>query len=147
MSPSSLHAPIAGALLLGLTAGCSSAGSSGRPVADHVVTAGDIERNPDRPIERILQDKVPGVVVTRTAEGSIALRIRGATSFDGSDGPLYILDDMPFQPGPGGALTGVDPYSIQTIRVLKGAEAGIYGIRGFNGVIVITTRKPGGGGG
>lgn len=147
MSPSFLHAPLAGALLLGLAAGCSSSGATGRPVADQVVTARDIERNPDRPIELIIQDKVPGVVVSRAADGSISLRIRGATSFDGTDGPLYILDDMPFEPGPGGVLTGVDPYSIQSIRVLKGAEAGIYGIRGFNGVIVITTRKPGGAGG
>jgi iron complex outermembrane receptor protein len=91
----------------------------------------------------VLQAKVSGVTVKRTNDGGIALQIRGASSFDGSDAPLFLVDDMPMEPGPGGALTGVDPYSIESIKVLKGAEAGIYGIRGMNGVIVITTKKPG----
>lgn len=109
-----------------------------------MVTAEDIEKRPNEPIERVIQDKVPGLVVTRAPDGGIALRIRGASSFDGSDAaPLYVVDDMPIEPGPGGALTGIDPYSIESIKVLKGAEAGIYGIRGFNGVIVITTKRPG----
>lgn len=145
MVRSSFKAPLARALLLVVAAACSSAGPSGRPVTDHVVTAEDIRRNPDRPIERLLQDKVPGLVVTRSNDGGIAVRIRGAMSFDGTDAPLYILDDMPFQPGPGGVLTGVDPYSILSIGVLRGADAAIYGIRGGNGVIVITTKKAGSG--
>lgn len=138
------HASPACAFLFVVAAACYSGSSRPRPVTDHVVTAEDIERNPDRPIERLLQDKVPGLIVTRSNDGGIAVRIRGAMSFDGTDAPLYILDDMPFQPGPGGVLTGIDPYSIQSIRVLKGPDAAIYGIRGGNGVIEITTRKPGG---
>ena len=106
-----------------------------------MVTAEDIARNPGKPIERMLQEKVSGVSVTRTSDGGIAVQIRGTSSLTGTDAPLYLLDGLPFQPGHGGALTGVDPYSIESIRVLKGADAAIHGIRGFNGVIVITTKK------
>jgi TonB-dependent SusC/RagA subfamily outer membrane receptor len=50
---------------------------------------------------------------------------------------------MPFRPGPDGALTGINPHDIESIRVLKGAEAGLYGIEGANGVIVITMKRGG----
>jgi outer membrane receptor for ferrienterochelin and colicin len=64
------------------------------------VTAEDLEKNPGEPIEKVLQRKVPGVVVTRTADGGIALRIRGAMSFDGSDAsPLYLINDVPIEVG------------------------------------------------
>jgi TonB-dependent SusC/RagA subfamily outer membrane receptor len=129
--------------LFGLMTACASGGA--RPPAPErsTVTSEDLANNPQEPIERVLQAKVSGVTVKRTNDGGIALQIRGASSFDGSDAPLFLVDDMPMEPGPGGALTGVDPYSIESIKVLKGAEAGIYGIRGMNGVIVITTKKPG----
>jgi TonB-dependent SusC/RagA subfamily outer membrane receptor len=130
-------------ILFGLMTACASGGA--RPPAPErsTVTSEDLANNPQEPIERVLQAKVSGVTVKRTNDGGIALQIRGASSFDGSDAPLFLVDDMPMEPGPGGALTGVDPYSIESIKVLKGAEAGIYGIRGMNGVIVITTKKPG----
>lgn len=128
--------------VLAVIAGCGSGPSRGGPVGDQMVVAEDVERNPGKPIEQILQEKVPGVVVRRTG-GEIAVQIRGGGSLSGNDAPLYILDELPFQPGPGGVLSGVDPYSIETIRVLKGPEAVIYGSRAFNGVIIITTKKPG----
>ena len=107
-----------------------------------MVRSQDLERNPEKSIERVLQEKVSGVSVSRTDDGFIAVRIRGAMSLAGDDAPLYILDDMPFQPGPGGALSGVDPNTIESIRLLKGPDAAIYGMRGYNGVILITTKRP-----
>jgi TonB-dependent SusC/RagA subfamily outer membrane receptor len=137
MASSSLRAVLSIPVLFGLAMGCASAPAPRTPSDNSTVTGADLERNPGEPIERVLQAKVPGVVVRRTDDGGIAVQIRGATSFDGTDAPLYLIDGGPFEPGPGGALTGVDPYSIESIKVLKGAEAGIYGIRGLNGVILI----------
>jgi TonB-dependent SusC/RagA subfamily outer membrane receptor len=131
------------AVLVGLAAGCASGNTRGTPPQKATVTAEDIANHPNEPIERVLQRKVPGLVVTRAADGGIALQIRGATSFRGDNAPLYVIDDTPIEPGPGGSLPGIDPYTIESIKVLKGADAGIYGIRGLNGVIVITTKKPG----
>jgi TonB-dependent SusC/RagA subfamily outer membrane receptor len=128
--------------LVGLGIGCASGGAPPAASTNSTVSGQELEANPGEPIEKILQSKVTGVMVRRTNDGGIALQIRGATSFDGTDAPLYLVDGGPFEPGPGGALTGVDPYNIESIKVLKGAEAGIYGIRGMNGVILITTKKP-----
>lgn len=84
-------------------------------------------------------------MVTRTSSGDIAVQlIKGPSSFYGSSEPLYLLDDVPFRPAPGGGLTGVNPYDIESIKALTRPEdIGIYGVRGANGVIVITTKKHG----
>lgn len=109
-----------------------------------VVTAEDIDRNPGKPIEQILMDKFPGVIVTRTGDGGISVRIRGFSSLHGSNEPLYVIDDVPMQAGAGGALKGINPHDIELIQVLKDpSETAIYGVRGANGVIVVKTRKPG----
>lgn len=107
------------------------------------VTAEDLERAPNIPIEQLLQSKVPGIVVSRTEDGSIAIRIRGTSSFTGSNEPLYVVDGMPIQAGPNGGLTGINPYDIASIKVLKDpAETTMYGVRGANGVIIIKTKRP-----
>jgi TonB-dependent SusC/RagA subfamily outer membrane receptor len=128
-------------------AGCSSsrgttqAAPSPQPQAGDV-TSDDISRAPGQSIEEHLRGRVAGVTVTRTAEGGIAVRIRGATSIYGSSEPLYVLDGVPITPGPGGSLTGIDPYDIESIKVLKDpADTAMYGMRGANGVIVITTKR------
>jgi TonB-dependent SusC/RagA subfamily outer membrane receptor len=108
-----------------------------------MVTSKDFQ-DPNESIEQVLQRKVPGVLVTRTGDGGIALQIRGVSSYNGAvTPPLYVLNGVTFHPGPGGALTGINPHDIESIKVLKGAEAGLYGIEGANGVIVITTKQPG----
>jgi TonB-dependent SusC/RagA subfamily outer membrane receptor len=108
------------------------------------VTAEDIQKSPTQPIEQVLQAKVPGIWVTRTPDGGVAIQIRGQTSFYGSNAPLYVIDGVPMQPGPGGALTGVNPYDIESIKVLKdAADTALYGMRGANGVIVVETKRPG----
>jgi TonB-dependent SusC/RagA subfamily outer membrane receptor len=130
-------------IFAGLVAGCTAAQTRPAPGTEPSVTSADLQ-DPNDPIENVLQKKVPGLIVTRTGDGGIALQIRGTSSYNGTETPpLYVLNGMPFQPGPGGALTGVDPREIESIKVLKGAAAGIYGIDGANGAIVITTKKPG----
>lgn len=107
------------------------------------LTAEDLERQSDQPIERLLADRFPGVWLTRTAGGGIAVRIRGTTSLYGTTQPLYVIDGMPIQPGPNGSLAGINPYDIESIEVLKdAADTALYGVRGANGVIVITTKRP-----
>lgn len=135
-------------LSLGLTTlfigGCRS-GQRAEPDAPPApradVTSEDIDRAPGQPIEEILKGRVAGVTVTRT-DGGIAVRIRGSTSIYGSNEPLYVLDGIPITPGPGGALTGIDPYDIESIEVLKNpADTALYGMRGANGVIIIKTKR------
>jgi TonB-dependent SusC/RagA subfamily outer membrane receptor len=110
----------------------------------NTVTAEDIARNEGVPIEKVLQAKVPGVNILRTADGGIAIQIRGESSMYGGTAPLYVVDDVPFEPGPGGALLGINPYDIESIKVLKNPEdVARWGMRGANGVIVITMKKPG----
>lgn len=136
---------------MGLISGCArstdtSQGVSARPASQtsrSTVTSEDIERNAGRPIEEVLQGRFPGVEVFRTA-GGIAVRIRGGTSILNSNEPLYVIDGIPIQAGPGGSLTGINPLDIASIEVLKdAASTAMYGIRGANGVIVIKTKPPG----
>jgi TonB-dependent SusC/RagA subfamily outer membrane receptor len=137
--------------LVGLLHGCAHGGSNGSEAADaseraprdpNTVTAEDIQRHPGEPIEEILAGRIAGVEVRRTRDG-LAVRIRGETSLRGDSEPLYVIDGIPIQPGPGGALVGINPYDIESIKVLKDpADTAIYGVRGANGVIVITTKRP-----
>ena len=128
-------------LVAGLAVGCGPSRTARDRADPTTVTSADLQ-NPNESIESVLQRKVPGVVVTRSPDGGIALQIRGAHSLIGADTrPLYLLNGMPFTPGPRGELTGINPYEIESIQVLKGAEAAIHGSMGANGVIVITTKK------
>ena len=108
------------------------------------VSRQELEDKQGEPIDKQIQSKSPGVVVTRTPDGGIAVNIRGSSSVMGSNQPLYVIDDVPFEAGPDGALVGINPHDIESIAVLKNPEdTGIYGSRGANGVILIRTRKPG----
>lgn len=128
-----------------LTAACA-AGTTQRDPSDRATVTSEDLRNTSEPIEVTLQKKVPGLIVTRTSDGEIALEIRGGASFRGAEAPpLWILDGQPFEPGPNGALSGVSPESIESIKILRSAEAGLYGIQGAHGVIVITTKSAAGG--
>jgi TonB-dependent SusC/RagA subfamily outer membrane receptor len=124
-----------------LTAACASSAPRNAPDDRATVTAADIEQHPEESIESMIQRKVPGVVVSKTADGQIALYIRGATNIDGRPKPpMYVVNQLPMAPGPDGEMP-VNPYDIETIKVLKGADAAIYGIDGADGVIVITLKK------
>jgi TonB-linked SusC/RagA family outer membrane protein len=107
-------------------------------------------------INQGLQGQVAGVAVNRTdgAPGAgISLTIRGTNSFSGSE-PLYVIDGIPFtSPSSTAASSGVsnqstnalsyiNPQDIESLEVLKDASAtAIYGSRGANGVVLITTKK------
>lgn len=143
-SYSSPRAALPAAMIVALAAACASgSGSSSELPAPSTVTAGDMERNPGDPIERVLQAKDPSIQVSSSPAG-LSVTIRGSSSFVSGTGPLYVLDGVPVQPGPGGLLTGINPYDIESIKVLKNpADIALYGMRGGNGVIVITTKRPG----
>jgi TonB-dependent SusC/RagA subfamily outer membrane receptor len=115
-----------------------ASGSPAKPVA----TSLDVQQAPNEPIEKFLASRSAGVVVGRTAEGNLTIRIRGGTSsMYGSNAPLYIVDGMPFAPSTDGGLSGLNPYDISSIKVLKDAtDITMYGVRGANGVIVIKTK-------
>ncbi len=138
-------------LLAAFLSGCAHAGGTGQggvadapepsPPRASTVTAEDIRRTPGQSIEQVLMSRFPGVQVTRARDGGISVRIRGTTSIYGSNEPLYVIDGVPIRPGPGGSLAGINPYDIESIEVLKDpASTTMYGVRGANGVIVITTK-------
>ena len=106
-------------------------------------TSADVRQSPNVPIEQQLMARSPGVVVGRSADGSLTVRIRGgSSSVQGNNAPLYIVDGVPFSPSTDGGLSGINAYDIQSIRVLKDAtDITMYGIRGANGVIVIKTKQ------
>lgn len=122
-------------MLGGCASGQPRVASDGSKVTDEdVQLAGES-------IEHMLQRKAPGLVVIQNGDGLI-LQIRGNSQFNGPGRPpLYILNGAPFTPGPGGLVSGININEIDTVKVLKGAEAAIYGIEGANGVIVITTKQ------
>ena len=136
----------ASALLVAALAGCHSkrtpeAGRGPAPKPD--LSAEDIQRTPTQSVEEMLRGRVSGVTVLPTAGGGIAVLIRGGSSINGDNAPLYVLDGIPFEPGPNGIISGVQPQDIESIRVLKNAsETAMYGVRGANGVILIKTKNP-----
>ena len=84
--------------------------------------------------------RLPGVQVTELPGGDIRVVIRGASSFRGSEEPLWVLDGMVIASG-GRGVSGLNPNSIESITVLKEAgSTAIYGTRGANGVILIKTK-------
>ena len=136
-------------LVAALLAGCSQprAGDgtapAPKPGAQQIATAADIQRAPNEPVEKYLMARSAGVVIGRTVEGNLTVRIRGgANSLYGNNAPLYIVDGVPFVPGTDGGLAGLNPYDISSIKVLKDAtDITMYGVRGANGVIVIKTKS------
>ena len=122
--------------------GCASGAARDGQTSGTLITRDELARRPGEPLARVLERYVPGVIVTRTSDGSFALRLRGTGSIAGRDGfPLYVLDGSPIAVGPEGEVPTVNTFDIESVRVLKGTEAGAYGINGLNGVIIITMRK------
>jgi TonB-dependent SusC/RagA subfamily outer membrane receptor len=145
MTTSSLLRAALTAALAVFAVDCASSKSHRQPPpADKgTLTTKDLENSSD-PIEKTLEAKAPGLIVERRPDGTLSLRIRGVSTISGSNEPLYVIDGVPVSGGSGGGLSGVNPHDIETIKVLKDpADIGIYGIRGGNGVILITTKKPG----
>lgn len=103
------------------------------------ITAESLGERPISRVETALQGTMPGVDV-RTTTGQpgqdIQIRVRGAASVNASSDPLYVVDGAPVS-----SLSGINPADISTIEVLKdAASTAIYGSRGSNGVIIVTTK-------
>jgi TonB-linked SusC/RagA family outer membrane protein len=98
--------------------------------------------------EQLIQGKVAGVQVIDSGEpgSGVSLRIRGGTSVNASNEPLFVIDGVPLPVGGGlsagrNPLNFLNPEDIASITVLKDASAtAIYGSRGANGVVIIETR-------
>ena len=88
----------------------------------------------------LVEGNVAGVHVSPAPGGGLRIQVRGINSFTGNTDPLYVVDGMPIQPSANGVLSSVNPRDVESITVLKGASAAIYGSRGGNGVIVIKTK-------
>ena len=101
--------------------------------------------------QEAIQGKIAGVQVVDNNEpgGGVTVRVRGTASVTASSDPLYVVDGVPLQSGGGvstdpkrNPLNFINPQDIENITVLKDASAtAIYGSRGSNGVVIITTKK------
>lgn len=107
-----------------------------------VVSSEQMEKKNPTEISKALAGTVAGVQVVNTSgqPGSTAsIRIRGIGSVNASAAPLYVVDGIPLT---GGDLSSIDPSDIATTTILKDATAtSLYGSRGANGVVLITTKK------
>jgi TonB-linked outer membrane protein, SusC/RagA family len=131
---------------------------SKRKMTDNVakLTSSDISEIPSPGFQNTLAGKAAGVQVVQTngkVEGGISIRVRGVASIGAGSEPLYVLDGMPLinqnesnNGAPQNPLMTLSPNEIESIDILKDASAtAIYGSRGANGVVLITTKKGKGG--
>lgn len=115
-----------------------------------------IKEFPVTSIDQALQGRVAGVQITQSSAapgGGLSVRVRGSNSILSGSEPLYVIDGLPIYPdnsaiGTGGnrqaasALAMLNPNDIESIEVLKDASGtSIYGSRGANGVVMITTKR------
>jgi TonB-linked SusC/RagA family outer membrane protein len=110
----------------------------------------EMNMTPNANLAQGLQGRIAGVQITQNSGapgGNVSIRIRGVNSINGSSEPLYVIDGVQFSAGSNDAnapspLSQINPNDIESIEVLKDASAtAIYGARGANGVILITTRR------
>ncbi|WP_418409910.1 SusC/RagA family TonB-linked outer membrane protein [Alistipes sp.] len=106
------------------------------------VSAGEIADRPSANIGDALQGKVPGLQIFNTSgepQSSVSIRLRGESSLNLSNAPLYILDGVPVSSS---VFTSINPQDIENISILKDASStAIYGSRAANGVIFVSTKK------
>lgn len=158
----SLHA-INAALIVALAAGCSGNPSPERAAqkrdavqvgygaqereavsgAVGSVSGEQILRQRATSVAELIRGRVAGVQVLRKQNGEYSVRIRGAGSFTGSGEPLFVVDGIPLpEHGVSTTIATMSPNDVARIDVLKDAgTTAIYGARGANGVILITTRR------
>ncbi|PSK84808.1 SusC/RagA family TonB-linked outer membrane protein [Prolixibacter denitrificans] len=103
------------------------------------VSADDLKGQPVSSVDQALQGRVAGVQITSNSGapgGSISVRVRGIGTINDAD-PLYVVDGLPV-----GNINFLNPNDIASVEILKDASASaIYGSRGANGVVLITTKK------
>ena len=120
----------------------------------------DMNQGVNSSLSGLLQGKAAGVQVTQASAepgGGITIQVRGAGSVNAESGPLYVVDGLPIETsnvvsGSGNGMPGmrvarspisnINPADIESIEILKDASAtAIYGARGANGVVLVTTKK------
>lgn len=111
------------------------------------VTAEDMKKSITTSLDQALQGRAAGVNVTQNSGapgGGISVAIRGVNSFNGNE-PLYVIDGIQISGQTSGntsALSNINPSDIVNMEILKDASAtAIYGTRGANGVVLITTKQ------
>ncbi|GHA76306.1 SusC/RagA family TonB-linked outer membrane protein [Pontibacter akesuensis] len=104
------------------------------------ISSEEITQVPSGNITQALQGRLPGVEFAQSSSqpgASMQIRIRGTRSISGGNDPLVVLDGIPFP----GAISDINPNDIKSIDILKDASAtAIYGSRGANGVVLISTK-------
>lgn len=105
-----------------------------------VVSTADIEERPIMTAAQAIQGKAAGIQVVQPSgmPGSgVTIRVRGATSVQASNEPLYVVDGLPSDD-----ISNISPNDIESMQILKDASsAAIYGARAANGVVLITTKR------
>jgi len=106
-----------------------------------VISSQKLEKRTVSNVSKAIEGTVPGVMTTsgsgQPGSGS-DIRIRGFGSINSSNAPLYVVDGAPYN----GSIAAINPNDIETITLLKDAAAGaLYGARGANGVVMITTKR------
>lgn len=142
-----------------INAGYYSVKESERTGSISKITSKDIEKQPVTNVLAAMQGRMAGVSITQTTGvpgGGFDIQIRGLNSVrTNGNNPLYIIDGVPYStdpigsgqaspvlPGQPSPLNSINPEQIESIEVLKDADAtAIYGSRGANGVVLITTKK------
>lgn len=103
------------------------------------VSTKDLDQRPIVSAAQALQGKAAGVSVMQPSGepgGGMSIRVRGTTSFNGSNDPLYVVDGVPVD-----NINFLSPNDIESLSILKDASsAAIYGSRAANGVVLITTK-------
>ena len=110
-----------------------------------MVDSEEISKRVTSSVTTALAGTTPGVqIISSSGDPSSSggsIRIRGIGSMSASNNPLYVVDGMPYE----GSMSDINPNDVESISVLKDASASaIYGARGANGVVLITTKKAGG---
>lgn len=109
------------------------------------VTSDEFTKGSVKSAEQLIQGKVAGLQVVNSSgdpTSDMQMMLRGVSTLSSSTAPLVIIDGIP-----GGVLNSIAPEDIESIDVLKdGSAAAIYGTRGTNGVIIVTTKKNDGSG-
>jgi len=151
LGPARLAITLLAGIFVAFISGCgqqtanNEGGAAAAPKQDQPSPSGtsspEVQKRPHETIETLLNARTTGAIVHVNSDGSLSVQIRGAQSVNSGSQPLFVVDGIPVPVGPGGTIAGVNPYEIESIRVLKGPpETTMYGVRGGNGVVVITTK-------
>jgi TonB-dependent SusC/RagA subfamily outer membrane receptor len=144
----------------GVVVGRNIADRANRATSTTTVRARDIDRVPATSIKQALQGKVAGADIQQNSGvpgGDLQLTLRGVTTLLGATSPLYIVDGVIVsnasigsgaaavtggQESQPGRISDLNPNDIESIEILKGAAASaMYGSKGANGVVIITTKR------